>query len=291
MIQDTSAAVGCLEAPVSVIILTLNEEANIEYCLKNIYGWSDDVHIVDSFSTDNTAKLAALYTNNLHNVDSAHWADIRNWAMRNLSLKYDWVVFLDADEQLTDDLKKEIVETLKTSPEVNGFYIKRRFIFMGRWLKYGGLYVKVLRLFRYRFAKYFPEGDVEYASVEGKVGSMKNDMIHNDRKSLSTWIEKHNKISGRAAKQYLTKYSSLPKGNTKSSEIEGGKRTWVKYVLWDRIPLLLRPSITFFYQYVLKLGFLDGLEGLTYHLLQAFWYRLLIYAKVKELQKDRSVAV
>jgi glycosyltransferase involved in cell wall biosynthesis len=279
-----------VKAPVSVIILTLNEEANIEHCLRSVYGWSDDIHVIDSFSEDNTVSLATKYTNNVHKVKEAHWADLRNWATRNLPLKYDWVFFLDADERLTENLKREIFELLKTSPEENGFYVKRRFVFMGRWLKHGGLYEKVLRFFRHEFTEYIPEGDVEYAKVKGKVGLLKHDMIHEDKKSISTWIEKHNKISDRAAKQYLSRKNPLLGEQIKGGELEGGRRTWVKYAIWEKFPLVLRPFVTFLYQYFLRLGFLDGLEGWIYHLLQAFWYRLLIYAKVRELQKYVNVA-
>ena len=274
---------SAVKAPVSVIILTLNEEANIEYCLRSVYGWSDDIHVVDSFSKDNTTKLARKYTKNIYEVKEAHWADLRNWAIRSLPLKYEWVLFLDADERLTDELKWEISETLKSNPEENGFYIKRRFIFLGRWLKHGGMYVKVLRLFRHKFAEYIAMGDVEYVKVKGKVGSMKHDIVHEDRKGISSWIEKHDRISDRAAKQYLTNRTSLLKEQDRGSTLEGGRRTWVKYALWEKIPLALRPVITFLYQYIFMLGFLDGLEGLIYHFLQAFWYRVLIYVKVKEL--------
>ncbi|MEM5777298.1 MAG: glycosyltransferase family 2 protein [Candidatus Aenigmatarchaeota archaeon] len=273
-----------VNVPVSVIILTLNEEANIEYCLKSVYNWSDDIHIVDSFSVDNTISLAMKYTKNIHKVKEAHWADLRNWAIRNLQLKHEWVLFLDADERLTEELKREIYETLKRSPEVNGFYIKRRFIFLGKWLKHGGLYVKVLRLFRHKFAEYIAEGDVEYAIVKGKVGLMKYDIIHEDRKGIFKWTEKHNKISDRAAKQYLAG-QTLPKKYEKDIELEGGRRTWMKYALWEKIPLPLQPFLIFIYHYFFRLGFLDGLEGLIYALLQGFWYRLLIYAKVLEAQK------
>lgn len=270
-------------------MLTLNEEANIEHCLRSICGWSDDIHIVDSFSTDNTVNLALRYKPNIHKVEEAHWADLRNWAMRSLRLKYEWVLFLDADEHLTDSLKKEISQTLATSPKENGFYIKRRFIFMGRWLKHGGMYDKILRLFRKESAEYISEGDVEYVRVTGKVGLMRHDMIHEDRKGISKWIEKHNKISDRAAKQYLNERDFLLNERAEGSEIEGGRRTWVKYALWEKIPLVLRPYITFLYQYILKFGFLDGIEGLNYHILQAFWYRIVIYVKVREtnLQNQR----
>jgi glycosyltransferase involved in cell wall biosynthesis len=272
-----------VKAPVSVIVLTLNEEANIEYCLRTVYGWSDDIHIVDSFSADNTVSLATKYTNNIKRVKEAHWADLRNWAMRNLPLKYDWVLFLDADERLTKDLKREIFELLQTSPKENGFYVKRRFIFMGRWLKHGGLYEKVLRFFRHNFAEYIAEGDVEYAKVKGKVGQLRHDMLHEDKKTISTWIEKHNKISDRAAKQYLNRDKSTFEELIRGGELEGGRRTWIKYAIWEKFPLVSRPFVTFLYQYFLRFGFLDGLEGWIYHLLQAFWYRLLIYVKVKEL--------
>ncbi len=271
-----------MKASVSVIILTLNEEPNVEYCLRSVYGWSDDIHVVDSLSKDNTVILATKYTKNVHRIEEGHWADLRNWAIRNLPLKYEWLLFLDADERLTRELKKEIFELLKGSPKENGFYIQRRFIFMDRWLKHGGLYERVLRLFRHKFTEYIPEGDVEYAKVRGKVGLLKHDIIHEDRKNLSAWIEKHNRISDRAAKQHLLRKDFLLAKQKEGDEIEGGSRTWVKYTVWERIPLVLRPYATFLYQYFLKLGFLDGMEGLTYHLLQAFWYRLLIYAKVRE---------
>ena len=275
----------CMKAPVSVIVLTLNEERNIENCLKSVHGWSDDIHIVDSYSKDSTVEIAKTFTDNVHQLEEGHWANLRNWAMRNLSLKYEWLLFLDADERLTEELKREISVLLKDSPEEKGFYIKRRFVFMGRWLRHGGLYPKVLRLFRHKFTEYIADGDVEYAEVKGKVGSLKHDMIHEDQKDTSRWIEKHNKISDRAAKQYLSKKGSLLRKQARGSEIEGGRRIWLKESIWEKIPLLLRPSLTFLYQYIFRLGFLDGLEGLIYHLLQAFWYRLLIYVKVKERLK------
>jgi glycosyltransferase involved in cell wall biosynthesis len=272
-----------MKAPVSVIILTLNEEVNIENCLRSVYGWSDDIHVVDSFSKDKTVELAMKYTDKIYRVKEDHWANLRNWALRNLPLKYDWVLFLDADERLTENLKKEIVDVLSTPQKVNGFYIKRRFIFMGKWLKHGDLYSKVLRLFKRQFVEYIPVGDVEYAKVKGDVGLLKYDMIHEDRKGISKWIEKHNRISDRAAEYYLNrKRRSLLASKEKDSEIEGGQRIWIREVIWERIPLILQPIAAFLYQYILKLGFLDGLEGFIYHFLQAFWYRILIYIKVKE---------
>ena len=271
------------KAPVSVIILTLNEEENIEDCLKSVFGWSDDIHIVDSFSKDSTIDIARKYTQNIHQIPMAHWAHIRNWALKNLLLKYEWVLFLDADERLTEELKKEIVAVLKGSPKENGFYIKRRFFFLGRWLKYGGLYTKVLRLFKKDHARYVEFGDSEYAIVEGKVGFLRNDMIHEDKKGISRWIEKHVKIAEREAKRIIEKKKIGLELDRNDVEIEGKKRIRIRAKIWDRIPLLLRPFLLFIYCYFIKLGFLDGKEGLIYHLLWALWYRLLVYVKVREL--------
>lgn len=275
---------------VSVIILTLNEEKNIEQCLQSVYGWTDDVQIIDSNSTDNTVKIARKYTNNVYIVEEGHWANIRNWAMSNIPLKYEWVMFVDADEWLTEELKNEIIQKINSNPDEIGFYIRRRFIFLNKWLKHGGMYSKVLRLFKHEKTEYIESGDVEYAKVKGKVGILKNDMIHQDLKPFSAWIDKHNKISLRAAKRYIEirggERDLLYKPST-NEIIEGEKRHWIRENVWDRIPLLLRPFFMFFYVYFIKLGFLDGKEGLIYHLNQGLWYRLLIYTKIKEMERKR----
>jgi glycosyltransferase involved in cell wall biosynthesis len=272
---------------VSVIILTLNEEENIRQCLQSIDRWTDDIHIVDSNSTDNTVEIAKKYTNHIHIIEEGHWANIRNWAMSNIPLKYEWVMFVDADEWLTEELKNEIIQKLNSNIEENGFYIRRKFIFLNKWLKHGRMYSKVLRLFKHEKTEYIESGDVEYANVEGKVGLLDNSMMHQDLKPFSTWVDKHNKISLRAAKRYIEikdgKKESLYKSSTNKT-IEGENRHWVRENIWDRIPLLLRPFLMFFYVYVIKLGFLDGKEGLIYHLNQSLWYRVLIYIKVKEME-------
>ncbi|MHA1835128.1 MAG: glycosyltransferase family 2 protein [Candidatus Baldrarchaeia archaeon] len=271
------------KASVSVIILTLNEEENIEECLKSVHCWSDDIYVVDSFSRDSTVDIAKRFTQNVYKTPMAHWAHIRNWALKNLPLKYEWVLFLDADERLTEEIKEEINTILKGSPKENGFYIKRRFFFLGRWLKHGGLYTNVLRLFKRNCTYYVEFGDSEYAVVKGKVGFLRNDMIHEDKKGISRWIEKHVKIAEREAKKIIEKKKIELEPDRNDVEIEGKKRIRIRAKIWDRIPLLLRPFLLFIYCYFIKLGFLDGKEGLIYHLFWALWYRLLVYVKVREL--------
>lgn len=266
-------------AKVSVIIITLNEEEDIEQCLQSVYEWSDDIHIADSNSTDNTVEIAKKYTDNIHTVEEGYhgnWATIRQWALSTVPLKCEWVLFVDADEWLTEELKNEIIQKINSDPDEIGFYIQFRFIFMNKWIKHGGQYAKVLRLFKHNKVHCVPDGDGECYVPEGKVGMLKNDFIHQDLKHFSTWIDKHNKISLMAAERYI----EMKEG--KIDEAIAG-RSWLGKV-WDRVPLLLRPFLMFFYVYIIKFGFLDGKEGLIYHLHHAFWYNLLIYTKVKEIE-------
>lgn len=267
-------------AHVSVIIITLNEEENIEQCLKSIYGWSDDIHIVDSNSVDKTLEKAKRYTNNIHTIEEGHWATIRNWALSSISLKYEWVIFVDADEWLTDESKMEITQKINSGVKENGFHIPRRFIFLDKWLKHGWMYgIGELRLIKHEKTRYIESGDVEYVEVDGEIGILKNDMMHQDLKPFSKWLDKHNKISTMAAKKYIEiRERDIVETTTKGHYLRK---------LWNRIPLLLRPFSMFFYVYFIGLGFLDGKEGLIYHLHHAFWYQLLIFTKIKEIEISR----
>jgi glycosyltransferase involved in cell wall biosynthesis len=270
----------------SVIILTYNEEANIDRCLSKITNWSDDIIVIDSFSSDSTIEIAKKYTNSIFQVKQGHWAEIRNWAIESIAMKYEWIVFLDADEYLSEEALLEIETKILDQPVERGFYIKRRFFFLDKWLKFGGLYPEVLRIFKKGFVRYIKDGDVEYAEVNGPVARLENDMIHHDLKPFSAWIEKHNRISDRAVDKFLMdngkKVTSFLSNNN-YLHIEGGLRKHkLKESIWDKIPIEIRPYIMFIFSYFLKLGFLDGLEGYYYHTMQALWYRQMIAIKTKE---------
>lgn len=141
--------------PLSVIVLTYNEEKNIEDCLKSVYGWADEIFIVDSYLTDKTLELAKKYTDKVYQSKFEGYPKQRNWALDNLPFSNEWIFFLDADERPSDELKKELKEVLNKVPlYIEGFYIKRRFIFMERWIKHGGYYPTwLLRIFRHRAAR------------------------------------------------------------------------------------------------------------------------------------------
>jgi glycosyltransferase involved in cell wall biosynthesis len=282
-------------AEVAVVVLTLNEEANIRYCLESVDGWADSIYIIDSASTDDTVEIAREYTENVLFVEdelagSYDYANIRNWAMSNAHIENDWLLFLDADERMTGPLKREISEALSSNPTENGFYIYRRFIFLGKWLKYGRNYACELRLSRASKTEYIERGDVEYAKVEGSVGTLEHDMIHNDKKPFSDWVWKHDRTAERAAEQYLRRergeVDSLYEKDSNDTTIEGEGRHWLIENVWERLPLLVRPFVMFGYVYVFQQGFRDGLRGLVYYLHHEFWYHLLIATKVMEKRRE-----
>ncbi|MEK7128915.1 MAG: glycosyltransferase family 2 protein, partial [Patescibacteria group bacterium] len=138
-----------MKIPLSVIILTFNEEIHIERLLKNIGDWCDEIFVVDSYSTDKTLEIAEKYEAKIIQHPFENQAQQFNWALDNLDIKNEWILRLDADEYLTEELKEEISKEISSSVEVNGYYIKRRVYFMGRWIKRGGYYPTwLLRLFR-----------------------------------------------------------------------------------------------------------------------------------------------
>jgi len=269
-----------MKLPISVIILTYNEEIHLERLLKNIAGWADEIFIVDSYSTDNTVQIAKRYGCKIVQHSFENQAQQFNWALDNLDIKNDWILRLDADEYLTEELKEEIrVNPLLNNQDprqsasiVNGFYIKRRVYFMGRWIKHGGYYpILFLRLFKKGKAKSEQRAmDEHIVLLEGRAEKLKNDFIDDNKKGLSDWIQKHNNYSSREASDVL-------RGNY------GTKKKKIYY----RLPLFCRALLYFIYRYFFRLGFLDGKEGLIFHFLQGFWYRFLIDAKIYEARKQK----
>lgn len=276
-----------MKPPLSAIILTFNEEQNIENCLKNICAWADEVFVVDSYSTDKTMEIVQKYGVRFIQHPFEAQAQQFNWALDNLKIRNEWVLRLDADEYLTEELKNEIVKMLKNvSNEINGFYIKRRVYFMGRWIRHGGYYPAwFLRLFRYGKARSEERKmDEHIVLLSGKSESLKNDFIDNNQKSLEWWTAKHNNYSSREAKELVESYQEMQKGL-------GGQavmKRWLKQKVYLRLPLFWRAFLYFVYRYFLRLGFLDGKEGLIFHFLQGFWYRFLVDAKIYEKQKNRN---
>lgn len=279
-----------LPATVALIILTYNEEANIAQALDSVAGWANEIFILDSLSTDRTLEIARQYRCHIAQNKFESYAKQRNYTLDHLPIHSEWVFFLDADEWLADALKQEISSLITTSPEENGFYINRRLIWMGRWIRRGYYPSWILRLFRHGKGRCEDRAVNEHLIVEGKTGQLRNDFVHEDRKGVTEWIAKHN---GYATREALELFNTRSAAGYREIDVrlfgtQAQRKRWLRYKIWNRLPPLIRPFCYFFHRYVLAGGFLDGKEAFVYHFLQALWYPLLIDVKYLELKKQNQ---
>lgn len=277
-------------ATLAVVILTYNEEANIAQALDSIAGWANEIFILDSLSTDRTLDIAGQYRCHIAQNKFENYAKQRNYALDHLPIKSEWVLFLDADEWLPRELKQEVSDLILASPEENGFYLSRRLIWMGRWIKRGYYPTWILRLLRYGKGRCEDRAVNEHLLVQGKTGKLRNDFMHEDRKGVTDWIAKHNGYATREA-QELFNIRVTPDYREIDARLFGTqaqRKRWLRHKVWNRLPPLIRPLFYFFYRYVLAGGFLDGKAAFVYHFLQGLWYPMLIDIKYLEMKMSRS---
>jgi len=272
------------QSEITVIILTYNEQLNLLFALNSVQGWAHRVYVVDSFSTDETVQIARCQHIEVYQHPFADWAAQRNWALDTIPLDTEWIFFLDADEQLTDALKKEIQIALdKVALHTAAFTIRQAFVFMGRHLKHAHDGPPLVRLARKNRVRWICEGAREYCKVDGAIGTLKNPLWHDDHKGLTAWTEKQNGNATREA--WLLWQHHLKPGSVNLAEgiSERELRFRIRKLVWRRLPLFARSVLYFLYRYLLRGGFLDGKAGLIYSILHAFWYQFLIDAKYYEL--------
>ena len=280
-----------MKPSVSAIILTFNEENNIEDCLKSIHGWAEEIFIVDSNSTDKTLEIARKYTDKIYSHDFVNQSEQLNWTLDNLPINGQWIMRLDADERVTPELTNEFAEKLGSFKEdVSCLYMKRRVYFMGRWIRHGASYSTWhLRIWKSGSAVCEKRSMDEHMQItKGGAAFLQNDIIEDNRKGLTWWIDKHNNYATREAMDFLTNkyklgYNIANAADLPSNETERNRR--LKRNFYYNLPMFLRPFLYFLYRYLIRLGFLDGREGLTFHFLQGFWYRFLVDAKIYEIGK------
>ncbi|MBU2604240.1 MAG: glycosyltransferase family 2 protein [Actinobacteria bacterium] len=277
-----------LPGTLAVSILTYNEEASIAQALDSVAGWANELFILDSLSTDRTLEIARQYGCHIAQNKFENYATQRNYALDHLPIRSEWVLFLDADEWLPEALKQEISTLIATSPEENGFYINRRLIWMGRWIRRGYYPSWILRLFRHGKGRCEDRAVNEHLIVEGKAGQLRNDFMHEDRKGVTDWIAKHNGYATREAQELLNTWSApgYQEIDARLFGTQAQRKRWLRYKVWNRLPPLIRPLVYFFYRYIWAGGFLDGKAAFVYHFLQALWYPLLIDVKYLELRKQ-----
>lgn len=286
-----------MKIPISVIIITKNEEKNIEKCLKACCPVSE-IFVVDSQSIDKTKEIAQKYIpeeNIINFIWNGKWPKKKYWSILNLPINNEWVLMLDADEVPTRKLWNEVNEKIKEK-KYDGCLVRFNYFFMGKMIRHGDA-VKKICLFKYTKVKYEDDGirdlnwDVEghiNPLVNGKVGIIKNRIIHNDFKGFHNYFERHNRYSDWEAKLIVGRYYRLKNKNFKFN-----KDIFLNYTEYRRLLreiflcMPFRPLLYFLYAYFFKLGFLDGKFGFYYILCKCF-YLMQIELKVKELKQKNE---
>ena len=287
------------KTPTSLIILTYNEEVNIKHTLESVKDWVGEIIIVDSFSTDKTLQICREYTNKIYQHPFENQAKQFNWTLDHVPITHEWIMRLDADEMVTPELAEEIYDYLADKDResvrdpadgVTGIYLKRRVYFMGRWIRHGDYYpMWFLRIFRQGKGRYEEITEEHIVLSEGTSIRLANDFIDYNRKGLTFWTDKHNHWAIGEMMDLLSMKGggTLPSNTVRPSLLgtQEQRRRWLKTSVYVRLPLFLRAFAFFFYRYFVRLGFLDGVEGLIFHFLQGCWYRFYVDAKIYEARK------
>lgn len=272
------------------IILTLNEAIHLERCIRSLRGVADQVVIADCYSTDATLEIARSRGATVIQNPWVNYASQFNWALTQLDRDTDWVLRIDADEYLTPELAGEIQGRLAgVGREIDGVFCGRRMTFQGRLIRHGGVFpIRVLRLFRYGRGECENRWMDEHIKVAGHTVDFQGELIDDNLNSLTWWTDKHNKYASREAVDLLNlEYGFMTHDSV--AQLRGGSQAgfkrWLKERVYARLPGGFRAFAYFFYRYVIRLGFLDGHAGTTFHFLQGFWYRYLVDAKVAEVKR------
>ena len=285
--QTRRAAPGA-RVPVSVIIPTRNEERNLRQTLSSVIHWADQVIVFDSFSDDRTVEIARELQAHVVQRRFNNFAEHKNWALDNLPLGNEWVLFLDADERVTGELSEEIGGLLHREDCCDGYYVARKNYFMGRWIRHAGMYPDwQLRLFRRHLGRYEERLVHEHVLLNGRVGYLKNPVEHIDFKGLERWFDRHNLYTSFEAIEILRLRQNLGGARIRSRFFfRGPERTrLIKELAYRYAPC--RSPLVFFWMYVVRGGFLDGRMGFRYCLLKAFVdYQTIL--KVLEIESDPS---
>jgi len=277
--------------PVSVIVLTLNEEQNLDACLASVAAWAGEIWVLDSGSTDATLAIARRYTDKLAAHPFENYARQRNWAVDTLPLQHEWVFHIDADERATPELAASIARFFATGrhQQADGAMFSRRTIFMGRPILHGGHYpVFHLRLLRHARGRCEDRLYDQHFLVDGPSVRLQGDLIDVIASDLLTWTQRHTRWAELEAREQLA--AADPARRLVAPSLTGTpiqRRRWLR-VSYGRAPLFARAFGYFFLRYILRLGFLDGVEGLIFHFLQGCWYRFLIDARLYELRRAAS---
>lgn len=276
-------------ANISVLILTRNEEANLPRCLDAV-AWSDDIVILDNGSTDRTVEIAKAFGARVVVYSAGGERSQREYSLRNITFKYPWVYNPDADEITPPDLRDEMLAVVGDASRTETAYrVRFKNFFLGRWIKHASLYPTwVVRLFRPDAVSFQRETNLTY-EIQGGTGYLKAHFEHYSfNKGMSEWFAKHNVYSSGEAIELLKALSVPLRLRDCLSRDPAKRRKALKHLAY-KIPG--RPVLVFFYLYLARLGFLDGMAGFQYCILRMV-YEHMIDIKVRELKRrDQGLSV
>ncbi|SFR44542.1 Glycosyltransferase involved in cell wall bisynthesis [Yoonia tamlensis] len=273
----------------TVIILAKDESLHIARAIGSVAAIASRIIVVDSGSTDDTVHLAQQAGAEVLHHPWINHATQFNWALAQIAGAPGWVLRLDADEFVTPQLAEQISAGL---PDVAGIYVNRHVHFMGQPVRWGGVFpVRVLRLSRNGAGRCENRWMDEHIIVDGPTAMLAGAIVDDNRRSLDWWVAKHNQYASREAIDILNQiYQFAPRETI--GQLRGGQQAaikrWIKENIYARLPGGARAGAYFFYRYVLCLGFLDGRQGRAFHVLQGFWYRYLVDAKLAEVRRHMA---
>jgi len=251
-------------ASLSVLIITFNEEANIERCLKSI-DWANETIVIDSQSTDRTVEICSKFTDKIISHPFANYSDQKNVALAQAT--EEWILSIDADEELTAELSNEIQSLLKSDPQLDGYKIPRKSIIFGRTFRFSGTQKdRPVRLFRRGAAK-FEQPIHEYVALQGPTGELNGQMLHYTYENITSYLSR------------FDRYTSM------EARFLAASRSRVSVIDW-----LFRPPAMFLKLYVIMQGFRDGFEGFLFCFFSG-WYVFVKYVKCMELLNERQIRV
>jgi glycosyltransferase involved in cell wall biosynthesis len=277
-----SVETGLSAMSISILILTLNEEANLTDCLESVK-WSDDIVVLDSFSTDRTVKIAEELGARVVQRRFDNWSAHQNWALEQIPFKHPWVFYLDADERMTDELRAELLAVANDKQHTPvAYYCGRRNMFMGRWIKHAmppGMIMRFFHPSRVRFQRLVNPVPL----IDGLHGYLRGMLVHyNFSKGIAEWIEKHNRYSSLEALEGMKVIHQRLDAQSALLSADPALRRRALKELSFRLPG--RPFVKFLYFYFWQRGCLDGRAGFTYCILQSF-YEYMIVVKMRELKR------
>lgn len=279
----------------SFIILTFNEELHLPRLLRSIAELDAPVFILDSGSTDSTLDIARSYGAVIQQHTFENHPKQWNYALNYFPVTTPWLICLDADQIVTEELTKRLINFRPENyTDVNGIYFNRKNIFKGNWIKHGGYYpFYLLKMFRYDVGYSDLSENMDHRFVvKGKTQLWKDGVIIEENlkeNRISFWIAKHNIYSDLVAQEEVERIKKL-RNPTLLPRFWGPpneRRAWLKR-LWWKLPRYTRPVLYFTYRFLFKLGFMDGRNGIIFHFLQGFWFRLIVDIKIDELLKQEG---